>query len=137
MKSVPDFIEGHKTSNDILILGQCPSSKTKPFKNGTFARLSKWLDYAEINEWSFHNVIPNKINSYDMNDVDSEALLKAVEGKSLIIALGGFVSKVCKYDISHVSIDHPSPRNRNLNDPKYEKALMEKLKVAALVWLSN
>ncbi len=138
MKSVTDFITDHKPSDDIIVLGQCPSSKTEPFKNGTFARLQKWLDYADISEWSFHNVIPNKINSYDMNDVDVDALRKAIEGKSLIIALGGFVSKVCKkYDISHVSIDHPSPRNRNLNDPKYEKALMEKLKVAALVWLSN
>jgi hypothetical protein len=35
-----------------------------------------------------------------------------------------FVERVCnKYNIPHYKIDHPSPRNRNLNDPKYAAAL--------------
>jgi uracil-DNA glycosylase len=129
MKSVPDFIEGHQTSNDILILGQCPSSKTKPFKNGTFARLKHWMDGIGIYEWSFHNIIPNKINSTDMNDVDVDALKAATKGKKVIIALGGFVSKACaKHKVAHYKIDHPSPRNRNLNDPEYEIKMLLDLK---------
>lgn len=129
MKSVLDFLEGHKLSEDIIILGQCPSTKTTPSVNGTFARLRKWLLTVGIREWDFHNVIPNKINSYDIKDVDVDALYKAVEGKGVVIALGGFVQRVCnKYGIDNYKIDHPSPRNRNLNSMEYEANMLHELK---------
>ena len=129
MKSVLDFLEGHQLSEDIIILGQCPSSKITPSINGTFSRLKKWMTTVGIREWDFHNVIPHKINSYDINDVDVDALYKAVEGKGVIIALGGFVQKVCKkYAIDNYKIDHPSPRNRNLNSMEYEAQMLHKLK---------
>jgi len=128
MKSVKDFIDV-PTSDEVIILGQCPSTKTEPFSNGTFARLKRWCDTVNLTEWDFHNVIPNKINSYDMKDVDIFALHDAVYNKKVVIALGGFVSKVCsKYKIDHYKIDHPSPRNRSLNDPQYEKQMLKKLK---------
>jgi hypothetical protein len=124
MKSVTDFLPHHKSSDEVIILGQCPSSKTTPFKNGTFARLQNWMDIVGLYQWSFHNVIPNKINSYKMSDVDVDALLTKTNGK-VVIALGGFVSKVCnKYDIPHYKIDHPSPRNRNLNSKQYEIGML-------------
>ena len=129
MKSVLDFLEGHGTSNELLILGQCPSSNTKPLKNGTYNRLMNWCDFVGISMFAFHNVIPNKINSYDINDVDEEALYEAVKDKSIVIALGGFVERVCKkYKIDCYKIDHPSPRNRNLNDPHYEQQMLKNLK---------
>ena len=74
MKSVPDFIEGHRSSKDILILGQCPSSNTKPNKNGTYSRLCKWLESVDVHAFAFHNVIPDKINSYDIKDVQYKKL---------------------------------------------------------------
>jgi hypothetical protein len=129
MKSVLDFLSGHQLSEDIIILGQCPSSKITPTANGTFARLKKWMTTVGVRDWDFHNVIPNKINSYDMNDVDIEALYKAVEGKGVVIALGGFVQKVCnKHAIDNYKIDHPSPRNRNLNNMEYEANMLRNLK---------
>lgn len=129
MKSVLDFLEGHGSSNELLILGQCPSSNTKPLKNGTYNRLMNWCDFVGISVFAFHNVIPNKINSYDINDVDEDALYEAVQGKTIIIALGGFVERVCKkYKIDCYKIDHPSPRNRNLNDPHYEQQMLKNLK---------
>lgn len=129
MKSVLDFLEGHGTSDELIILGQCPSSNMKPLKNGTYDRLMKWCDSVGISMFAFHNVIPNKINSYDMKNVDSDALYEAVIGKKKIIALGGFVERVCKkHNINCYRIDHPSPRNRNLNDPEYEKQMLKKLK---------
>ena len=125
LKSVPDFLFAHKTSDTILVLGQCPSTRTKPTANGTFVRLKKWMDHLDLPCWAFHNVIPNKANSYKMEDVDVEALNKAVEGKHLVIALGGFVSRVCKkHKIKHLKIDHPSPRNRKFNDPDYEAQML-------------
>ena len=79
MNNVLDFLEGHKTSDDIIILGQCPSTKKVPFKNGTFSRLKRWFTEVGVEDWDFHNVIPDKINSYDIKDVDEEKLRKAVD----------------------------------------------------------
>lgn len=127
-KSVPDFIPGHKSSDDILVLGQCPSSNIKQTKNGTFSKLRGWMEWVGEPAWAFHNVIPNKINSYNMSDVDTDKLESVVRNKKVIIALGGFVSRVCtKYGISHIKIDHPSPRNRNLNSIEYEIAMLQRL----------
>jgi ribosomal protein S5 len=129
MKSVLDFLQGHQLSEDIIILGQCPSTKVTPSINGTFNRLKKWMMTVGVRDWDFHNVIPNKINSYDINDVDVDALYRAVEGKGVVIALGGFVQKVCnKYGIDNYKIDHPSPRNRNLNSMEYEANMLHNLK---------
>lgn len=87
------------------------------------------MDYVGVPAWDFHNVIPHKINSYDLKDVDKAALMNAVEGKNIIISLGGFVERACKkYSIDNYKIDHPSPRNRNLNSKEYELAMLESLK---------
>lgn len=128
MKSVIDFLPGHDTNSDIVVLGQCPSTKVTPSKNGTFSRLKGWMDVVNEPAWAFHNVIPDKINSYDINDVDELALTEAIYRKKVIIALGGFVSRVLKrYGVIHIKIDHPSPRNRNLNSLEYEMLMLTEL----------
>lgn len=138
MKSVLDFLQGHELSEDIIVLGQCPSSKITPTANGTFNRLKKWMTTVGVRDWDFHNVIPNKINSYDINDVDVDALYAACEGKGVVISLGGFVQKVCKkYAIDNYKIDHPSPRNRNLNSMEYEANMLHGLKEHIDVARSN
>ena len=129
IKSVLDFLEDHKLSEDIIVLGQCPSTKVTPTANGTFQRLKRWMTNVGVEAWDFHNVIPHKVNSYDIKDVNVDALHKAVEGKGVVISLGGFVQKVCnKYGIDNYKIDHPSPRNRNLNSMEYEANMLHKLK---------
>lgn len=129
LKSVPDFLEDHQTSDDVIILGMSPSTKTKSFKNGTFDRLQRWCDQVELKAFDFHNVIPNVANGSSIDQVDVEELTRKVQGKTKIVALGGFVSKACyKYGISHYKIDHPSPRNRNFNDPTYEVKMLEDLR---------
>jgi hypothetical protein len=130
MKNVLNFLKDHEVSEDIIILGQCPSSRTEPFKNGTFDRLKKWCDEVGLDSWDFHNVIPDKINSYSIKDVNSDLLITRTKNKKKVIALGSFVSRVCtKYKIDHFKIDHPSPRNRNLNSKDYERAMIERFKI--------
>ena len=130
LKSVADFLpERYDNKSEILILGVSPSTKTKAFKNGTFDRLDMWCDFIRLESFDFHNVIPDKCNSMKMADVDEKKLIKIVKGKKKIVALGAFVSKVCdKYNIPHYKIDHPSPRNRNLNDMKYEYQILLKFR---------
>ena len=140
MNSVLDFLHDHKISDTVLVLGQCPSTRNPRVReeikksgkiptHGTYARLERWMDHVGLKEWDFHNVIPNKINSYDIKEVDEKKLKKAVKNKKIIIALGGFVERVCKkYSISNYKIDHPSPRNRNLNSKEYEQNMLNELK---------
>lgn len=129
MKSVPDFVSDYRPSKDLIFLGQCPSSRVARTKNGTFARLEKWAKYLCLTEWSFHNVIPDKVNSYSLDDVDVKGLHEAVKGKKRVIALGGFVERACrKHGIECFRVDHPSSRNRNFNDPSYEPQMLERLK---------
>jgi hypothetical protein len=130
LSDMMDFMPEHKRSNEIVIIGISPSTKTKPFKNGSFNTLRKWCNAAELYEWDFHNIIPNKANSLDINDIDIELLYEKIHNKKKVIALGNFVSKILsKYKVEHLKIDHPSPRNRNLNDPNYHNVLIDKLKI--------
>tara|TARA_B100000925_G_scaffold212128_1_gene161844 strand:- start:20531 stop:21001 length:471 start_codon:yes stop_codon:yes gene_type:complete len=143
LSNVLDFLSNHKLSNDVLILGESPSSRNsdtfrKKFKegkiqpHGTFARLEDWTVRLGLEEWDFHNVIPHIMNCKDIKQVDESALQKAVKGKKVIIALGHLVARVCKkYAIDNYKIDHPSPRNRNFNGEAgriYEQKMLDELK---------
>lgn len=124
-----DFISDHTRSEHIIFIGISPSTKTQPFSNGSFSTLRKWCVAAGLYEWDFHNLIPHKANSMDKNDIDLELLYEKIHSKKKIIALGGFVSDMLtKFGVQHLKIDHPSPRNRNLNHPQYQKQIVEKLK---------
>ena len=129
-KSVSDFIpESIDVDCPVLFVGISPSSKTIPFKNGTFAKLKHWANEAGLEKFDFCNAIPDVINSMSMDDVDFDSLIVKCKGKSKVVALGGFVSRVLKRcGIPHLKIDHPSPRNRNLNSPEYEVCLINNLK---------
>lgn len=132
MTRVKDFIPDHVESKDVIVLGISPAKrkvKHKPHCNGTLLRLNGWMKQSGQHEWSFHNVIPHVEGSASFHDVDSQALLKAVKNKKTIIALGGFVERVChRHDIACFKIDHPSPRNRKFNDSSYEPQLLARLK---------
>ena len=130
MTVVTDYIADHVSSKDVIVIGISPAPKNrKPFANCTLLRLDRWMKQAGQPEWSFHNAIPDIAGSFDMKDVDSEALLRAVKGKQTVIALGSFVERVCKkHGIDSFKVDHPSPRNRNFNDAAYEPAMVKRLK---------
>jgi len=126
---VPDFIPDHKSHPDFLVVGLSPSTKTKPFKNGTFARLLLWFAIVNLPEWDFCNVI-SEVNSTNIKLCDETKIRIKCANRKKIIALGNVVSRVLtKYKIPHYKIDHPSPRNRKLNDKKYELEMLNKLKV--------
>lgn len=130
MTVVTDFIADHVSSKDVIVIGMSPAPvNRKPFANCTLLRLDRWMKQAGQPEWSFHNAIPDIPGSFDMKDVDVPALMKAVKGKKTVIALGSFVERVCKkHQIDSFKVDHPSPRNRNFNDPSYESQMVERLR---------
>ena len=104
-------------------------------KNGTFARLQDWMNRVGVPHWDFWNAVPEKTGDVKMEDVDWEKLYAHLAGRRVVIALGGFATRVAKqalkYDSSGIvliAIDHPSPRNRNFNDPAYEGEMLKRLK---------
>lgn len=130
MKQVSDFIpESIDVKSPVLFVGISPSTKTTSFKNGTFVRLKRWTDIVGLISFDFVNCIPDIINGISIADVDFDNLIMKCDGKERIVALGGFASRVLKLiHIPHMKIDHPSPRNRNINNPDYEECIIFKLK---------
>lgn len=130
VKQVDDFIpESIDRHSLIVFVGISPSSKTKAFKNGTFARLKSWTDAIGVEQFDFFNVIPDVVNGMCPTLVDNEFITERTSGKTKVVALGGFVSRILsKNKVQHLKIDHPSPRNRNLNSREYELGMIERLR---------
>ncbi len=138
LKSVSDFLPDHIGSREVLVLGQCPSKNTKPFKGATFTKVQAWMNAVGVPHWDFHNVIPDVANSASLKDVNYPLLKQKLEGRKVVIALGTFVSGVLRLSgIEHIKIDHPSPRNRNFNDPAYEPEMLRRLKAELACYLKN
>ena len=83
------------------------------------------MTFLGYDTYCFSNVIPHE-GKYTQRDVNYDFVRESTRGHDTIIALGGFVSRVLKrMSIDHITMPHPSPLNRNLNDKKYERAMLE------------
>ena len=106
-----------------LILGINPSP-TAFRRNHSLHRLAHWMTALGYDTYCFSNIIPYE-GKYTHKDVDIDFVRKSIEGHDTILALGGFVSNTLKrMDIDHITMPHPSPLNRKLNDKQYEKNML-------------
>ncbi len=134
LKSVTDFLPDHIGSRDILVLGMNPSANRKPLKNSTFARLQTWMDSVGVPHWDFFNVVPHKIGDVTVKDVPWDVLRAWTGSRKIIVCLGNFVHQVVLRTEAEtgtakiIKVDHPSPRNRNFNDPAYEPEMLRRFK---------
>mgnify|MGYP002876634906 FL=1 len=111
------------TTNKPLILGINPSP-TAFRRNHSLHRLAHWMTALGYDTYCFSNIIPYE-GKYTHKDVDIDFVRESIEGHDTILALGGFVSSVLKrMDIDHITMPHPSPLNRKLNDKQYEKNML-------------
>lgn len=115
----------------ILIFGQCPSAQMyDPIKGNPSAnRLDKWIDHLDVrSDHLFHNIIEHHIPEPKMQDVNLERVIGYAQCAHRVIALGSFVSSILtKLGIEHFKMPHPSPRNRQFNDPEFEPMMLKKL----------
>ena len=110
-----------------LILGINPSPVAFR-KNHSLYRLAEWMTFLGYDTYCFSNVIPHE-GKYTQRDVNYDFVRESTRGHDTIIALGGFVSSVLKrMNIDHITMPHPSPLNRNLNDKKYERAVLKNVR---------
>ena len=105
----------------VLVVGINPSFKKK--KNPTLIRLHRWMEELGCKPFSFTNVI-HKEGVYNKSDIDYNWINECSRGYDKIICLGGFVSSAMA-DIPHHMMPHPSPLNRQLNSPEYERRQLE------------
>jgi hypothetical protein len=114
----------------ILIVGMCPSDKPTlgVKRNATFRNLDSWMDRLNIRHFSFINTFdfPGKAQ---LKNVDFDSLQKACKGYNKVLALGNFASTaLCKIDVRHYVLPHPSPLNRNLNHKWWVDLVIEDCK---------
>ena len=111
------------TTNKPLILGINPSPVAFR-RNHSLHRLAHWMTFLGYDTYCFSNIIPYE-GKYTHKDVDPDFVRESIEGHDTILALGGFVSNTLKrMGIDHITMPHPSPLNRKLNDKKYEKNML-------------
>ena len=117
-KYVNDFIHNHKTSKEVIVVGQSPSRAAKATSNGTYAVVYSWLTSACVYSWSFLNVIEEE-GGDSLKQVDFQRVKQRISpwiGKK-VIALGNIASEVLtRLEIDHLQIYHPSGLNRHLNN---------------------
>ena len=115
------------TTNKPLILGINPSP-TAFRRNHSLHRLAHWMTALGYDTYCFSNIIPYE-GKYTHKDVDIDFVRESIGGHDIILALGGFVSNTLKrMDIDHITMPHPSPLNRKLNDKKYERAVLKNMR---------
>lgn len=111
--------------NKVVFVGDQPSSKNKDpnvafVGTPSFNRIAKWLDVIKLSEVKL-------INSH--NETQLNIVKKLRKSGYKIVALGNEASKrLNKEGIEHHKLPHPSFRNRQLNDPKFELEQLKKCK---------
>lgn len=98
---------------------------------GSIGRLNKWASVIGVEHYSFLNVFAYP-GAFRKDQVD-EGWLLATIGKcdpdALVVALGKVAHDVLsRIRVSHLTVPHPSGRNRQLNDKEFEKNMLEQLR---------
>lgn len=109
----------------IIVVGMNPG-RTSGNRSGSpsLRRLNLWMDRLKIQTYSFVNSSQKQNPRLADLDLNTLALTR---GYDKVIALGGFASGALSHlSIHHFALPHPSPLNRKLNDPEFEKTVLKK-----------
>lgn len=109
----------------ILVIGQNPSTPTDIKRGSTMDRLADWMNAVDVETFHFTNACLIRGNNFTPTP-DYDHINEVTTDYDKIIALGNFASHaLSKLGITHFKLPHPSPLNRQINDPKF---IEEKLK---------
>ena len=100
-----------------LFIGINPT-KAQYRKGCAFYRLQDWLEEMGLGIVAFSNLSHDPY--WDKRTIDDTYVRANVGEHTKVVALGGMVSKHLKrLDIEHFTLPHPSPLNRQTNDPEF------------------
>lgn len=112
----------------VLFIGDKPSSKNVdediPFVGTpSYKRLLKWIGELDLD---IHHVrLENKVGDILILEKEHfDAIVFLGKASELLVQTGKPEIELPRL----FTVDHPSPRNRNLNDPMYEKKMLKQLK---------
>lgn len=108
----------------IIFIGDKPSKKNLdpnvPFVGTpSYLKLLEWIGRMNVDV----NYVKTRNKDFAPN---LKSLLTWYPHPIKVVALGNEASKeLLKFDVPHFVLPHPSPRNRKLNDKKFEKTSLE------------
>jgi hypothetical protein len=120
----------------VLVIGQQPARQWMPgyvVKNGTLRRLFSWMSACDVKSFSFLNLM-QEIDQRAPERADYDAVAFSWSymlgnGGVRVIALGGKASAaLTRLGIHHFKLPHPSGRNRQLNDKRFEANILQRCK---------
>ena len=109
-----------------FIIGMNPSAQERVFKNSALDRLRTWCHYLKCSEYYFLNCsrVPGVFNK---DTVDTDILRESINDDDCVIALGEVPHDILNgLKIKNHKMPHPSPRNRLLNDPEFERDALDR-----------
>lgn len=116
-------------SKSLIIVGLNPSKASGTKHGPALRRLYSWAEEINLPIFSFTNLSDDPNWDLKFNSIDKNFVVQALSNHSIIVSLGSQVHNTLKrlgYD--SFKMPHPSPLNRQLNDPNYEKQMLSELK---------
>jgi hypothetical protein len=112
---------------NVIVIGLNPTKLSVPRKGGAVSRFREWLDYLGIDKVAFTNLSSDP--HWDKKNVDYDFLCSSISGHDKVVAWGPTVSKyLTDINISHFTLPHPSPLNRQVNDHKFIRQKLDECK---------
>ena len=118
-----------ESKTSIIIVGLNPS-KSRAVKNGSaLKRLHEWADYLNLPIFSFTNLSDDPHWDFKFKSLDKDFIVQSVQNYDIIVSLGSQVHSTLKrLGFDSFKLPHPSPLNRQINDPTYIKHQLDQLK---------
>jgi len=115
----------------IIIIGLNPSKNSGATRRGSaLHRLHEWADYLGLRHYSFGNLSDDPHWDFKFKSLDENFIVQMVQGYDIIVSLGTQVHSTLKrLGFESFKLPHPSPLNRQINDPAYILSELDKCKV--------
>jgi len=112
-----------------IIVGLNPSKKRGANYGPALSRLYRWADQINLPIFSFTNLSDAPECDLKFKSIDKKFIVQTISNYSIIVSLGSQVHNTLKrLGFDSFKMPHPSPLNRQLNDPDYEKQMLSELK---------
>ena len=107
----------------IIVIGQEPNKRYIRGKNGSIARLTRWLESIDVHRFSFTNLSIS-------NGPEIDRIVTEAQNYDTIITLGKVADKALNnINLEHFALPHPSGLNRQINNKEFINEQLRELRV--------
>lgn len=113
----------------VIIVGLNPSKSSGTKRGPALRRLYSWAEQINLPIFSFINLSDDPNWDFKFKSINKDFIVQSLSDYSIIVSLGSQVHNTLKrLGFDSFQMPHPSPLNRQLNDPEYEKQMLNELK---------